>query len=78
MNPNDWKGPKGGNGIFATWTTTDLDGIVKEVGLYRSSTGAIERKMFRTVREALDYGFKMDYRHRSHIRYSDFLAGKGE
>lgn len=65
-------------GTFSTWTTTDLDGTYKEVGLYRTNSGKVERKMFDTVRAALDYGFANGYHHRSHIRYSDFLAGKGE
>jgi hypothetical protein len=65
-------------GTFSTWTTTDLDGTYKEVGLYRTSSGKVERKMFETVRAALDYGFANGYHHRSHITYSDFLAGKGE
>jgi hypothetical protein len=66
-------------GTFSTWTTTDLNGTYREVGLYRTAGGGtIEKKMFDTVREALDYGFSRGYHHRSHIRYSDFLAGEGE
>ena len=66
------------NGTFATWTTTDLDGTYKEVGLYRTNDGEVERKMFDTVRAALDYGFANGLSIRHHISYSDFLAGKGE
>jgi len=66
------------NGTFGTWTTTDLDGVVKEVGLYRAPSGAVERKMFKTVREALEYGIAQGYNIVHHCSYSDFLAGKGE
>ena len=78
MNPHpNNKGPTRGNGTFSTWTS-NYDGTVREVGLYRSNTGTVEKKMFTNIRDALDYGFQMDYRHRSGITWSDFLAGKGQ
>jgi len=78
MNPYNVLSSKPKVGTFSTWTTTDLDGTYKEVGLYRTNEGEVERKMFDTVRAALDYGFANGFNHRSHITYSDFLAGKGE
>tara|TARA_Y100000356_G_scaffold101353_1_gene86762 strand:- start:1321 stop:1560 length:240 start_codon:yes stop_codon:yes gene_type:complete len=79
MNPYNVLSSKPKVGTFSTWTTTDSDsGTYKEVGLYRTNSGAIERKVFDTVRAALDYGFVNGFNHRSHISYSDFLAGKGE
>ena len=66
------------NGTFGTWTTTDDDGTYKEVGLYRSNHGSIERKVFKTIRDAIAYGFDQGFSIRHHISYSDFLAGKGE
>ena len=77
MNPYSILASKPKVGTFSTWTTT-VDGKVQEVGLYRTNEGEIERKMFDTVRAALDYGFVNGFNHRCHISYSDFLAGKGE
>ena len=78
MNPYNVVASKPKTGTFATWTTTDLDGTYKEVGLYRTNEGEVERKMFDTVRAALDYGFANGFTIVHHTAYSDFLAGKGE
>ena len=69
MNPKDHKTPKG---IFSTWTS-NYDGTVKEVGLYRSVTGTVEKKLFTNISDALNYGFKKDYHHRTGITFDKFL-----
>ena len=68
MNPNK-KQPKG---FFSTWSS-NYDGSTKEVGLYRSIGGVVEKKMFTNIRDALSHGFKKDYHHRTGVPYHKFL-----
>jgi len=73
MNPIE-KQREQPKGTFSTWTT-NYDGTTKEVGLYRSRNGTVEKKLFTSISAAMRYGFSKNYHHRSGITFSAFLNG---
>ena len=63
------------NGTFGTWTS-NFDGEIKEVGLYRDNNGNVEKRLFKTVRAALEYGFDKGYEIVQSVPYHQFLLGE--